>query len=287
MAISIDWPTGVIYVPQADLTPLGGGRYELDVDAFRLELRALEASEAGMAWPPTHTRYDPYTIGSTTYAQGVGFINGYTVEFENGMYEVRLVGANTNLADVKVVNSVSVVPSNSAGLIVVSSGSGLSTEEHDALIQTTTRVDAAITTRATPADVPSAATVRDAILSDSTPFAGAAIANLDAAVSTRAAPADVPTAVQNRDAILSDATRIAGADVATMAATVASNLDAPVSTAGGLTVTQATQLLELYRLMALDPEVALTVAETYRRAGAGIQQTISEVAGVVTVTRTA
>ena len=134
-----------------------------------------------------------------------------------------------------------------------------------------------------PADVTAiGAEVESRILSDGIAFPGARI---DAAITTRATPADVPSAATVRDAILSDATRIAGADVATMAATVATNLDAPVSEAGGLTAEQATQLLELWRLMALDPSVALTVAETYRRAGAGIQQTIAEAGGVVTVTR--
>lgn len=147
MTISVDWPTGVIHVEQSDLTALGGSRYQLDVDAFRLTLRALEASEAGMPWPATHVRSDPYTISGTTYAQGINFINGYTVEFENGMYEVRLVGANTNLADVKVVNSVSVIPSNAAGLITVASGSGLSAEQDATLTSVGARVDVAVSTR--------------------------------------------------------------------------------------------------------------------------------------------
>lgn len=53
----------------------------------------------------------------------------------------------------------------------------------------------------------------------------------------------------------------------------------------GLNSTQATMLLEIYRLYGLDPTKPLVVAQTSRTAGAEIQQSISELAGVVTVTR--
>lgn len=129
MAISIDWASGVISVPQADLTNLGGGVYELDVDAFRLELKDLEDSEAGMAFPTTHNHNTEVTLSGVTYARVVEVLSPYTVEFEDGSYTVACVGANHNLSDVKVVNSVSLIIGNSAGLIVVTSGSGLSVEQ--------------------------------------------------------------------------------------------------------------------------------------------------------------
>lgn len=53
----------------------------------------------------------------------------------------------------------------------------------------------------------------------------------------------------------------------------------------GLTSTQQTMLLELYRLMGLDPTKPLVVTSTTRAAGAEISQTIAENAGQVTVTR--
>ena len=53
----------------------------------------------------------------------------------------------------------------------------------------------------------------------------------------------------------------------------------------GLDSTQATMLLEIYRLYGLDPTRPLVVGPTYRSTGAEIAQTISELAGVVTVTR--
>lgn len=126
------------------------------------------------------------------------------------------------------------------------------------------------------------------------------------AVGSGVLPADVADiATATRDAILSDATRFAGANIdaaistaggsltptqAAQLASVAANADVATSTraaagAVGLTEAQATQLAELWRLAALDPAVALTVAAAYRRAGAGIRQTVAEADGVVTVTR--
>jgi hypothetical protein len=119
MSISVTWPTGVIYVPQSYLTNLGGGVYELDVDQFRLDLKDLEDDDQGMGWLDTHRHNTESTLSGVTYARQVEIINGYTVEFENGSYTVVCVGANHNLGDVKVVNSVSLIIGNSAGLITV------------------------------------------------------------------------------------------------------------------------------------------------------------------------
>lgn len=122
MALSIDWATKVITVPQADLTLISGSLYELDVDAFRLELKDIEDSEEGMAFPDTHRHNTEVTLSGVTYARTFEIINGYTVTFENGSYTVRCVGANHNLADVKNVNSVSLIIGNSAGLVVPTGG---------------------------------------------------------------------------------------------------------------------------------------------------------------------
>lgn len=135
MPVSITWGTKVIFVPKADLTPLGGNLYELDVNAFRLELKDLEDSPEGMSHPDTHRHNTEVTLAGVTYARSVEIINGYTVEFEDdgtpaGHYVVSCVGANHNLADVKVPNGTSLIIGNSAGLIVRESGtSGLTAEE--------------------------------------------------------------------------------------------------------------------------------------------------------------
>lgn len=129
MATTINWSTKIISVPQADLTNLGGGIYELDVDAFRLELKDLEDSEAGMPYDKTHNHSTEVTLSGVTYARLFEIINGYTVEFEDGQYTVKCVGANHNLGDVKVVNQVSLLIGNSAGLITVVSGSGVTAQD--------------------------------------------------------------------------------------------------------------------------------------------------------------
>lgn len=133
MAISIDWPTKVITIPQADLTFVSGNLYELDVNAFRLSLRDLEDDFTGMVFPTTHTHNTSITLSGVTYARFFEIINGYTVTFENGSYRVSLVGANNNIPDVANLNSVSILNNNSAGLILVQTGSGLTTAQDAAL----------------------------------------------------------------------------------------------------------------------------------------------------------
>lgn len=127
MAISIHWPSKVIHVPQSDLTPLGGGLYELDIDEFRLTLRSLEDDEEGMPFLRTHKHDTESTLGGITYARKIEIINGYTVTFEDGQYAVQLVGANSNIGDVINVNQVSVRTNNAAGLIVYTEGGSIPT----------------------------------------------------------------------------------------------------------------------------------------------------------------
>jgi hypothetical protein len=122
MAISVNWYTKVISVPQADLTLISGSLYELDVDWFRLQLKNLEDDPTGMSYPDTHRHNTEVTLGGVTLARTVEIINEYTVTFEDGQYAVRLVGANNNIADVMNVNQVSLRSNNSAGLIVSGSG---------------------------------------------------------------------------------------------------------------------------------------------------------------------
>ena len=125
MAISIDWPSGVITVPQSDLTNVVGDLYELDTDWFRLQLKDLEDDEEGIVWPRTHRHNTQVTVAGTTYARTVEIINGYSVTFEDtgGDYSVRLSGSNNNIFDVEngILNptpGVTVIGQNSAGLIV-------------------------------------------------------------------------------------------------------------------------------------------------------------------------
>jgi len=121
MALSFNPLTRTIFVPQADLTFITGSLYELDTNAFRLLLKDWEDSADGMVFPDTHRHNTQVTVAGTTYARTLEIINHWKVEFENGLYTVRLVGSNNNIFDVEngilVRNNVSVIPTNSAGLI--------------------------------------------------------------------------------------------------------------------------------------------------------------------------
>jgi hypothetical protein len=120
VAITIDWATKVVNVPKADLTLIGPGElYEYDMDTFRKALKDLEDDEEGIVFLDTHVHNPPVTISGILLARQVIMINGYTVTFENGVYAVNLINANSNVADVATVNSVSIRPQNSAGLIDV------------------------------------------------------------------------------------------------------------------------------------------------------------------------
>jgi hypothetical protein len=120
VALGIDWPNRLILVPQADLTPLGPGLFQLDLNAFRLELKDREDDVDGMVYLDTHRHNTETTLSGTTFARSVEIINGYRVEFEDvgGPYTVVVSGGNHNIADVKIVNQVSLVVNNSAGLVV-------------------------------------------------------------------------------------------------------------------------------------------------------------------------
>ena len=126
--ITIDWGTKVIHVPKVDTTLVQSVPFEirdLDINTFRLALKALEDDPDGMSFPTTHNHNTTVTLSGVTYARVVEIINGYTITFEDGQYAVNLVGANSNIADVVNVNQVSVRSSNSAGLIVTT-GDGVS-----------------------------------------------------------------------------------------------------------------------------------------------------------------
>ena len=124
MALSVNWLTKVITVPQADLSFISTGLYGLNVETFRLALKDIEDSEDGMSFPDTHRRNAPVTLAGVTYAQTFEVINGYTITFQSTgtAYRVRVTGGNHNIGDVQNINDVSLLIGNSAGLISVASG---------------------------------------------------------------------------------------------------------------------------------------------------------------------
>lgn len=138
MALSINPITHVISVPKADLTLVSGSVYEHNTDTFRLELKSWEDSLEGIVQPKTHNHSTVVTLGGLTFARVIEIIPPYTITYENGQYAVNLVGSNNNIGDRLNLNQVSVRSNNSAGLITVTSGSGLTAEQHAQLMKTLT-----------------------------------------------------------------------------------------------------------------------------------------------------
>jgi len=142
MPVTVDWGNRVINIPQSYLTLVSGTLYELDTDQFRLDLKSLEDDAEGVPFPDTHRHNTSVTVAGVTYARFIEIINGYSLTFEDGQYTVRLSGSNNNFFDVENgilnQNQVQIISGNSAGLVTIVSGSGLSTEEHDQLMKALT-----------------------------------------------------------------------------------------------------------------------------------------------------
>lgn len=124
MAISINPLTFVINIPRADMTLIQSTPTEireLNLNTFRLNLRAYEAAVYGIYLYKTHNHNTEVTLGSLTFARVIEILPPYTVTFQDGQYAVNLVNANSNVSDRTNVNQVSVRSSNSAGLVAATS----------------------------------------------------------------------------------------------------------------------------------------------------------------------
>lgn len=120
MAYTVDWISKVVTIPTSDLILVSGTRYQLNMWDFLLEIRRLESAFDGGLWAESivdhgNTRVD---FAGVDYAPFDEIINGYLITFTGAALRVDLVGSNNNLVDVFYAPGVSVVPSNSAGLIV-------------------------------------------------------------------------------------------------------------------------------------------------------------------------
>jgi hypothetical protein len=124
MAYSVNWVTKVVTVPKADMTQVSASVYTLDVLDFWSKIHLIQSGEEGQPHLDIMRSNVPVTLGGVSYARSVEVINGYRIEFENGPYQIDLVGANNNLLDARVQNNVSLNAANSAGLVVVNSGGG-------------------------------------------------------------------------------------------------------------------------------------------------------------------
>lgn len=131
MAIAINHSTKVISIPKSDTTFVETNSttgYEVrsyDEYAFMRELADYLDSEAGAALPNAFSHNTSVTISGVVYARSLSILSPYTLTFENGSYQVKLIGGmNNNILDVLNPNSVSVIPANSAGLQTVNTGGG-------------------------------------------------------------------------------------------------------------------------------------------------------------------
>lgn len=118
MATTVNWATGVISIPRADMTLIQASPEvrQLDVAVLHTELRTLQAAVEGAYETTTHNHTQVSVLSGISYARVVEILSPYTVEFEDGQYTVASFNANHNLGDVKVANQVSLVVNNSAGL---------------------------------------------------------------------------------------------------------------------------------------------------------------------------
>ena len=130
----IDWVIGQIYIPKTELTLVSGTLYNHDIGDLHLELRNLQDDlNEGRPWPRTHTHNTNVVISGDTYIRQVLILAPYYLEYEDGAYSVKQIGANTNAADIQAgflfQNQVQVIPSNSLGGYVSGGGSGTWTAE--------------------------------------------------------------------------------------------------------------------------------------------------------------
>jgi hypothetical protein len=133
---TINHATYVITIPKADTTFVeinARTGYEVrsfDEYAFMRALADYLDSEDGLPLPSAFVHNTNVVISGVTYARGLLILAPYTITFENGTYQVKLVGGtNNNMLDVLNPNSVSVIAANSAGLQSVVSGSGVTAQD--------------------------------------------------------------------------------------------------------------------------------------------------------------
>jgi len=127
MAYAVDWIAKIVVIPASDLILISGTRYRLNMASFLAECRRLEWAFADGFWAEPILQHTDALIdfAGANYAGFDKIINGYVIQFSAPATRVDLLGSNNDIIDVLIVNGISVVPSNSAGLQVVSSGSGL------------------------------------------------------------------------------------------------------------------------------------------------------------------
>lgn len=115
MALTADFTNKIVH-SDASIT---------DVVAFHAALRDIEFSDAGMLAPVVHT-YKEVALGGGAKFPAIAFINGWTLQFPAGNYELR--GGNVDCT-INPVAGCFVRQTQSAAYAVTSIGSGGATPE--------------------------------------------------------------------------------------------------------------------------------------------------------------
>lgn len=139
MAYTVDWIGKVISIPTSDLTLVSGTHYQLQMSAFLVEIRRLESAFNEGLWADqildhTNPKLD---FAGIDFAGFDEVINGYTIQVTGAATRVDLLGSNNNIIDVLIATGVSVVPSNSAGLQIVATGSGVTEQDKTDIVNQT------------------------------------------------------------------------------------------------------------------------------------------------------
>lgn len=122
MSVSIDYSDPAQYViniskaymPVVQTTPTE--IRQLNIDTLRASLNDLMDDPAGIPYPTNHSHNPPTTFAGVTLARVVEILDPYVIEFEDGQYNVNVVGGNSNVSDKTIKNQVGVNTANSAGL---------------------------------------------------------------------------------------------------------------------------------------------------------------------------
>jgi hypothetical protein len=121
MAFTVDWTNKIVH-SSASIT---------DIPVTRNQLRDLEESEIGMLYPPIIS-YKQIDLGGGSIFPAIEFVNGYTLQFTSGNYQVK--GGNL-LATINPVAGVFVDRTTSAAYAVTANGGGSSSNVWDENIE--------------------------------------------------------------------------------------------------------------------------------------------------------
>jgi hypothetical protein len=122
MDVTFDYSDPAAYVIQIardSLTLIQASPVEIrqfNIDDFRWVLMDLQDNDDNIWAPTTHRHTPPFTISGVTLARVLEILEPYWLEFEDGQYNVNIVGGNSNVSDRTIKNSVGLNTANSAGL---------------------------------------------------------------------------------------------------------------------------------------------------------------------------